>query len=261
MVTSLLLLVGCALSPASDGGTPAEGFAGTSVYPAPAAPKAAIVVLHGSEGGRAPHAPYLAEHLAGRGFVTAAFCWFGCDGLPDAVDRVSLDRTVAFLEWFRAGPAKDLPVVVYGASRGAEHALLLASLLGDAELVDGVAAHAGTDTVVAGYDPRTGGPVPGDGGYGAAWTWHGAPLYGERAMPFGSGPPIDVARYPGPMWLSHGDADPLWPVERSRKLAAARGALPTELHVWPGEGHIVQSRANVAAMLDSLAAFAARTPR
>lgn len=260
MILAVLALVSCSSSPSLvvSGGTPAAGFSGTTIFVPTGPPTAAVVVLHGSEGGQAPYAPWLASHLADNGFVTASFCWFGCDGLPDRVDRVPLDRTVAFLRWFRSGPAEGLPVVVYGASRGAEHALLLASLLGDDALIDGVASHAGTDTVVAAYDPATGGPVLVDGTYDAAWAWKGDLLYGERAMPFGSGPRIAIERYPGPLWLSHGAADPLWPADRSRRLASARGALTTEMHVWPGEGHIVQSPANVRALVDSLVAFVAR---
>jgi dienelactone hydrolase len=249
----VLLITGIACA---AGGAPAEGFAGTSVFQPEGRAAVAVVVLHGSEGGSAPYAPWLAAELARRGFVAAAFCWFGCEGTPDRIQRVPLDHTVDFLTWFQDGPARGLPVVVYGASRGAEHALLLASLLGDTKLVAGVASHAGTDTVVAGFDPRTMGPITTDGGYDAAWTWRGEPLYGERAMPFGSGPRLAIERYPGPVWLSHGELDPLWPASRSRALVKARGALPTELHTWPGEGHVVQSRDTVEALLASLVAFA-----
>ncbi len=255
--TLLSLGIACAAPPMPPGGVPAEGFAGTLVYHPSAPAKVAVVVLHGSEGGRAPFAPWLARSLADAGFEAAAFCWFGCEGLPDRIQRVPLDRTVEFLTWFEAGPAKGLPVVLYGASRGAEHALLLGSLLGGTGLVDGLAAHAGTDTVVVGFDPATQGPIVVEGGYDAAWTRQGAPLFGERAMPFGSGPPIAIERYQGPVWLSHGERDPLWPADRSRRLAAARGTLPTELHLWPGEGHVLQSPANVQALLASLSAFVA----
>lgn len=255
-MTLAWLALACARTPQMPpGGAPAAGFPGTLVYTPSQPAHVAVVVLHGSEGGRAPYAPWLASQLADQGFEAAAFCWFGCEGLPDRIQRISLDRTVEFLRWFEEGPAKGLPVVLYGASRGAEHALLLASLLSDTELIDGVASHAGTDTVVAGFDPSTQGPIPIEGGYDAAWIWKGAPLFGERAMPFGSGPRIEIERYPGPVWLSHGDADPLWPADRSRSLARSRGTLPTEIHLWPGEGHIVQSPENVRAMLASLVAF------
>lgn len=240
------------------GGTPVEEYPGTRLFePAEPAP-VAVVVLHGSEGGRAPFAPWLAGELARRGLLAASFCWFGCDTLPERIQHIPLDRTVEFVDWLRAGPASGTPVVLYGASRGAELALLLGSLEASDARVAAVASHAGSDTVVAAFDPATGGPVEAEGGYDAAWTWKGKPLYGERALPYGSGPAIDLARYPGPVFLSHGERDALWPAERSRRLEAARAAagLPTVVRYWPDGGHVLQSRKDQVALVDALEAFA-----
>ncbi len=236
-------------------------YPGTVVYrPGGGKPRAAVVVLHGSEGGRAPYAKAFAEQLAHRGFVTAAFCWFDCGSAaaPETLQRVPLDRTLDFVRWFHRGPAEDVPLVLYGASRGAEHAVLLGSLVAHAELFASIAAHAGSDTVVASYDRRTNAPFEAADGFEAAWTWKGEPQYGERALPWGSGPRIAIETYPGPLWLSHGEKDPLWPAARSQRLAEARARRPelkTELQIWPGEGHVVSSDVHAKAFLESLVAF------
>lgn len=264
MLTLSLLLLACGpsvpSSPPGDVVPGVEAYHGTRIYRPLGEPQGAIVVLHGSEGGSQPYAPLLAKRFAQEGLVAASFCWFDCGAdTPAAIDRVSLDRTEDFVAWFASGPATGKPVVLYGASRGAEHALLIASLNGDSALIAGVASHAGSDTVVAAYNPRTGLPVPADDGYEAAWTWHGEPLYGERALPYGSGPPIGIERYPGPVFLSHGESDPLWPAARSHRLQAARDAagLQTESHYWPGEGHILQPAA-AEELVQAIVAFSKR---
>ena len=241
---------------------PVRIYPSTTIFtPARGRPRAAVVLLHGSEGGRAPYMPDTADKLAERGFVTASFCWYDCGGVsaPDKLQHVPLDRTLNFLRWFRKGPAKGLPVVLYGASRGAEHALLLGSLLGHAKLFEGIAAHGGSDTVVAAYDRATNKPISAvDGGFDAAWTWRGLLQYGERALPYGSGPRIAIEAYPGPIWLSHGEMDPLWPAIRSQRLADARKDHPkleTEVHLWAGQGHAIQADLYETAFFESLTSF------
>jgi len=239
---------------------PRVTFPGTTLHTPLTPPSAGVVVLHGSGGARNPWSAHRAAQLAHQGFVAAAFAWFGCDGLSPRIQRIPLDRTEAFLRWFRAGPAAGLPVVLFGASRGAEHALLLASLLADTELFEGVAAHAGIDRAVRGYDPATRGPVMTEQGEDAAWTWRGEPLYGRGSGPPGVDPRIPIEDYPGRLWLSHGDADETWSVEGTRRLAAARGELPTVTRIWPGEGHGLRSPDAVASQRRSLAFFIATTP-
>ena len=265
----LLLAVSCISMTPTSTASPTdvvpglEAFQGSRVFFPDTEAKGAIVVLHGSEGGSQPFAPMLAQRFAQEGLVAASFCWFDCGpGSPAAVDRVPLERTEEFVAWFADGPAQGHPVVLYGASRGAEHALLLASLVADASVIRGVAAHAGTDRVVAAFDPRTGGPVDGEGGYDAAWTWHGQLLYGERELPYGSGPHIYVENYPGPVLLSHGEDDALWPASRTYWLNNWRddAELKTEVHYWPGEGHILTGREAVDGLMDALVAFASHPP-
>lgn len=216
-----------------------------------------VVVLHGSEGGQGPVAPFLARTLAQQGFEGFAFCWFDCEGTPQRIHHVPLDRTEQFLARVRDEVGTNRAVVLVGISRGAEHALLLASLLGETELLDGLAVHAGSDTVVTSFDPQTGRPVVGADGFDAAWTWRGEPVPGERALPWGSGPRIAIERFPGPLFLSHGERDALWPVSRTRALEGARRGLQdvvTETHYWPDDGHVL-GRESTRAFLKALTEF------
>ena len=243
-------------------GTPVADprFPASQVFHPEGPPKGVVVLLHGSEGGQAPYSAYLAKRLADDGYVAAVFCWYDCGGTaPDVIQRVPLERTVAFVDWVRANDGSGLPLTLYGASRGAEHAVLLASLLKADDRLDAVAVHAPSDTVVASFDPATWNAITVDGGYDAAWTWEGEPLYGERSTPpFGTGPRIAIEDYPGPLWLSHGEDDPLWPAVRSRALAGSRTPeQPTELVVWPDMGHVPSPR-QFEEVVGSLEAFLER---
>lgn len=232
-----------------------------------AIPAPGIVMLHGSEGGSARYIDEDAMPLAEAGFAVVTFCWFDCPGKPDAIHRIPLEDTVAAIDWLRASDAvRGRPVGVYGVSRGAEQAVLLASLLPDTGAIATVAVHAPSDTVVASYDPDADDsiyeqdPDTGQWIFGPAWTWQGAPLYGETTSFYVPGPRIRVEDYPGALYLSHGVDDMLWPVQRSYNIQSARDAAGrvTEPHYWEGEGHIVMQPANVAAFTDTLGAFFAR---
>jgi len=215
-----------------------------------AIPAPGILMLHGSEGGSAPYIDYDARPLAEAGFAVVTFCWFDCPGRPKRIYQIPLEDTLAGLAWLRASTAVGgRSVGLFGVSRGAEQAVLLASLAPTA--MDAVGVHAPSDTIVAAYDPATDDAVyeydqaSGQWKFAAAWTWQGAPLYGERESFSQPGPRIRAEDYPAEMYLSHGEADTLWPVQRSRNIKAARDAAGrvTEAHFWPGQNHILMGAA------------------
>lgn len=79
--------------------------------------------------------------------------------------NVPLDRTVEALDALRALPLCSRKVGLYGISRGAEHALLLASLMARdhvGTLPDAIAVHAAPDVVCGAF-------------VGAAWRDSGDP--------------------------------------------------------------------------------------
>jgi hypothetical protein len=99
-----------------------------------------IIALHGSGGGRyTPGMVCNARWLASRGYATLAFCYFDCgaDAIPEALSDVNLRRTYEAMLWLKRSPhVQGGKVVLSGASRGAEQAVLLASLLGRAAKSD-----------------------------------------------------------------------------------------------------------------------------
>jgi hypothetical protein len=224
---------------------PGSRVALPSVTPAPA-----LIMLHGSEGGRDGTTFEFAQEIAKHGYVVMTLCWFDCAGTPSVIQAVPLDRTVdaaRALKSAREVAGKKLGL--FGWSRGGEQAVLLASLVKQPEPFAAVLAHAPSDTVVCGFDPnsRDGSiyethPQTGQRVFAAAWTWQGTKLFGELREPFGSGPRIAVEAYAGPMWISHGTRDQLWEVEKSQRIEQSRRqvpAYPTEAHYWQGEDHAV----------------------
>ena len=203
-------------------------------------PAPGLVVLHGSEGGNAGWSHVFALWFAGFGFVTYPFA-YGRGGnswhAGDIVD-VDLDRTEEALHALRTHQTVSGVVGLAGASRGAEHALLLTSLMAEANSPDlprAVIAHAPSDTIAgafiaASFDPKqreTWDPSK------RAWRWRGS---SETLLPT---TPIAIERYAGPVYLSHGEADAVWSVACTRRLEArlkAAGRSP-EVHYYPGEDH------------------------
>jgi dipeptidyl aminopeptidase/acylaminoacyl peptidase len=175
-----------------------------------------------------------------KGFVTLAYpygtggnSWHAGD-----IHDVNLDETAEALRWLREQPAVSGKVGLYGHSRGAEHAILLASLMardGSVDLPDAVAAHSPSDTVAGAFIAGTWHPKERDTWDPSkrAWRWRGS---SEELTPT---TPIELERYAGPVFLSHGEQDQVWTVDCTRRLEArlrASGRDP-EVHYYPGEGH------------------------
>lgn len=215
---------------------------GTYIYvPKGRACAPGILILHGSEGRFSGWSSWNALSLAMQGFTTFAIPYGQGGNLWHAGDihDIELDRTVEALCWLRSHDAvAGHKVGLFGVSRGAEHAILLTSLMardGVAGLPDAVAAHSPTDTIagafVAGpwnskerdsWDPSK-----------RAWCWRGS---SEGLTPT---TPIEIERYAGPLFLSHGEDDLVWTVNCTRRLEErlkAAGRNP-EIHYYSGEGH------------------------
>jgi hypothetical protein len=66
----------------------------------------------------------------------------------------------------------------------------------------------------------------------AAWTWRGSPLPG--------GAPIAIERFDGPIFLSVGDKDEIWPFEMTARLdeRLRRSSRSPETHVYRGQRHM-----------------------
>ena len=197
-----------------------DGFAGLSYTSAAVRPGApAVVVLGGAEGG---YDDLPALGLAMSGYPALALAYFDEPGLPQCLCSIPLEYFARAVGWLRAQPAPGRPVVLYGASRGAEAVLLLASYL--PHLADGVVASSPT----AAINPAN------SAAQGPAWTFGGQPL-----APVGN---IPVTRIRVPLLMGDGGQDAV------RDSAAAASTIMGELRgspdhapatnlYYPGAGH------------------------
>lgn len=89
-----------------------------------------VMLLHGSEGGSAGWSHCLAISLAVQGFLAypKSYSVGGNSWHAGDIVRVPIDQTAASLQRLRNLPVAGPYVGLYGVSRGAEHALLLALL-------------------------------------------------------------------------------------------------------------------------------------
>ena len=132
------------------------------------------------------------------------------------------------MEAFRALRAfafSDAKVGLFGVSRGAEHALLVTSLMvrdGESGLPDAVAALAPPDVICGAFDAR---------------TWKGA---SDCLLPT---TPIAIEDYDGPFFLAHGKKDKVWSSHMTERLTArlrSAGRAP-EVHLYEDQGHVPDS--------------------
>lgn len=144
----------------------------------------AVLALGGSEGGYGNGLQ--ARLLASHGYRVLQLAYFGAPGLPAELRSIPLEYVARALRWLHARPGVE-DVVVVGASRGGELALLVGSTY--PALVQGVAAYAPGYAVVPGSWTRGGEPVP------------------SAADP---DPRIPVERIRGPVLLVAGAADQVW---------------------------------------------------
>ena len=183
----------------------------------------------------------MAAELAYRGFVTYPHPYSSGGNVWQAGDIIEypLEETVKAMRWLRGHAATNGKLGLWGGSRGAEHALLLTSLLArdqPADLPDAVVAQSAPDTVVGGvigaaslaasreasWDPAV-----------RAWSWRGS---SEDLKPT---TPIEIERYAGPVMLTAGANDKMWSSKQTRRLAKrlkAAGRKP-EVHIFKEDGH------------------------
>jgi pimeloyl-ACP methyl ester carboxylesterase len=157
-------------------------FAGYLFRPKTDRPMPGIVFLHGSEGGNGDFWKYpgfsdaqtgknssnvqLAKYYASQGYVAYALCYFDCrkqpgfsDYQPDELINVDLMKVYQSYLWLKHSSfVSDKAVFLWGGSRGAEAAILLASLVGESiksglrlAPIDGVLSLFTSDRVAPGF--------------------------------------------------------------------------------------------------------------
>jgi dienelactone hydrolase len=206
--------------------------------PAGEAPRPAVVVLHGSGGDPMTGTAAL---LASHGFAAYAPQYLGVDGLPERPVGVPLEYVEDAIDRFldREAVAGD-GYGVYGASMGAQLALLLA---GDDDRIDAVVSDAGAGILFS-------------GGESAAWSRDGDPL-----------PCVGIREEPPSTWQERTDSGVIGRELFVQMLEAASGeerraaTIPIEDasadvlflsgsddHQWP----VVQFATAAVARLDAL---------
>ena len=210
-------------------------------------PRGGIVCLHGSEGGWAGWNDLYCALFAAHGFValsrnyTQNVQWLTH---PD-IDNVPLEGTQKALAAMRMEMVPfGCGVGLFGISRGAEQALLLAQLLaedGCAEVPDAVAVHSPPDAVWPAFivsDFQTGQPWAGDQTR-PAWSWRGTH---ERTRPRTQ---LCPGPLPYPVFIAQGTKDMTWGADMARLLVARmnENGCPPEAHFFDGEGHIFRAAA------------------
>lgn len=243
-------------------------FSGSSVYSANTAEKKpGIIKLHGSEGGSEYYGNVEASTLATLGYTVMAYCYFDCNrdiaGLRQTLKNVELAKLFEAINWLRSLPSNNGKVYVYGASRGAELALIVASLSETFKVkVDGVIAHAPSDTYNQPYNWSWSTPacwlcVKGQGkcdknsaqtdffwnfscgeydlplmyGPNSAWLLNGNPVPSKTR--------IEIEKYNGPILITVGEKDTVWPAEQTHRIEATlkeAGKTPI-IHYFPDAGH------------------------
>ncbi len=258
-------------------------FPGSVIYvPASGGPFPGVLVLHGSEGGSLPFAKMEAQLLAAHGYAAMAYCWYNClknpiTGPYSSLENVDLNLTLEAFAWLKnskfVGRKKT---AIYGVSRGAEQTLILGWKMAEAavDLPDALLVHAPSDITVGGvnwgaldqrcwicsnfdllcfrgstdmnqwdwgnihWNPSCG-PFPKNPETEIfnAWKWNGEAISPNQR--------IEIEKYPGPIFVTHGTKDEWWGPERSLKikLTLEKAGRRPEVHFFDGEKHNFSSGA------------------
>lgn len=214
----------------------------------------AVIVLGGSDGGIG-YARSVATRLAEQGYAALAVAYFKEAGLPKKLIEIPLEYFTAGLEWLSQQQRVDPNRIgIYGVSKGAEAALLVASRH---ENISAIVAVSPSDVVWEGINFQTKAPIS------SSWSENGKPLpfipydrtvrtrsvlemYRRSRRSHGINPEamIRVERLNGPVLFLSGAADGLWPSEEMADNAMARIAKVDFAHekrhvCYRGAGHAI----------------------
>lgn len=231
--------------------------------------KFGILLLGGSGGGK-PNG-YLKEFFATNGYPTLALAYFKEKGLPESLQLIPLEYFTKAIEWMEHN--EKIPsgrIVVVGASRGAELALLLASTN---PKIRGVIALSPSSVVWNGM-PKELPILP-----CSSWTLGGKPV---PFMPYDSrtaiapsdmhdiyktfqvdltkkeaveNAAIKVERIQGPVLLASGHDDEIWPAEEMAdaicsRLKGKRFKYKYENLKYKNAGHTLDERWMIGGTFD-----------
>lgn len=244
-----------------------EGVIGTLFLPNGNDRRPAILVLSGSEGGTFEPA---AATYAAQGYVTFALAYFGMGDLPKELEEIPVETVERGLRWLKSHPrVKGDSLGAWGASKGAELALLSASLFSD---IKAVVAKSASAFVFEGIGEGMGKV------HKSSWTYKGESLpfvpiefnmrigasYGWAQMtksPWSTRPmysfaikrdeeletaAIKVEDINGPVLVTGGGRDGVWPSDEMARMIVDRLKSKGHQHddialTYPDAGHQIAS--------------------
>ncbi len=244
-----------------------DGVIGTLFLPDGIEKRPGLLVLSGSEGGTFEPA---AAQYAAQGYVAFAIAYFGMDGLPEGIEEIPVETVEHSLDWLRSHPrVKPDSIGAWGASKGAELALLAASLFSSIRAVVAKSASAyvfeGIESIGQKVHKSSwtyrGESIPFVSlefntriGLSYAWAryrkspWSTRPMYGygikrEKELEAAT---IKVEDINGPVLVTGGGADGVWPSDQMAMTIADR--LKFKHHpfddvalTYPQAGHQIAS--------------------
>lgn len=250
----------------------AEGFPGAFlVQPVVGGPFPVIIVLGGSEGDDFA-AKAVSRRLASLGYAVFGLPYYSprsswspkgqFPDLPGAFVELPIERIVEARRWLKAQPGIDASRIgVLGASRGAEFALLAASVY---PWIKAVAAIVPTDVVEEGWDGSSGARRSPFALNGKPFAFTPAPDLGSTLQALQNGLPaslrdtydrgrsshperavaarIPVERFRGALYVAGAKDDQIWSSATACQSIAetrARHHLGTELHNYDKAGHFL----------------------
>lgn len=232
-----------------------------------------ILMLHGSEGGSEPYLDVEANILATQGYKVLVFCYFDCaPGPRETLKNVEVTNILNAIAWLRSRTSSNGKVVVYGFSRGAELTMIVGSLATTlANRPDALIAHSPSDVFVPPFNKGWHDPVCwlckagigqcSSGSANSDYQWN--PSCGPddpNKMDFSksawlvsginvvAGARIEIEKYKGPILITVGSADEVWPVDQTKRIEStlkAAGQSP-EIHYFPNAGHIFRGRNEIS---------------
>ncbi len=213
-----------------------------------------VVVLGGSEGG---FPDQVAALLATNGFFALSLAYFRVDGLPSELAEIPLDYVGRAIEWLgtQLGVWPDR-IALFGTSKGAEAALMVASHVPEVQAVVAYApssvvwscicSQPGLSSWTLRGDPVAAVSEGADPDYrpaaGEPIRWTANYLYRLRQAPVST--VIPVERIAGPLLLVAGGEDQLWPSlvmaqAIMERRASFGGHSEDQLLAYPLAGHLI----------------------
>lgn len=208
-----------------------------------------ILMLHGSEGGSRRNLSGEANLLASMGYGVMTYCYFDCNrgltGPRQTLQNVELTQVQSAIGWLRQNTFSNGKVVVYGFSRGAELTMIIGSLAFTQEnYPSALIAHSPSDVYNGAYNWDWNEPACwicklGEGqctenSKQSDYRWNPScnPENDINKFDFSksawllsginiaSGVSIEIEKYAGPMMITVGTKDKVWPYEQTQRLEA-----------------------------------------